>query len=196
MMTIAFGLLVLTGIVYALFSQVSRQTEDVDMAQLRKFGNALIETVNKLSYMGDTSSLTIEQVFPSGIVNVTLDRTSTAVLNRTILFWYKGANGISQVEFRSPVDIALDFTNFNKGTKKIVVSDLKGKTLICLKTTDYSCNGFCDFSHLEDAFNSPSDCCTSMCYGCTTQDRKPTACINDSKCHSECYGHNGCMTIC
>lgn len=198
MIVAAFGLLIISGVIYMVTSQIHQQADEFNMAQLKKFGNSITDTINKLSYMGDTSSLTVDQALPSGIVNVTLDRSPTSVSNRSILFWYRSGDSISPVVFISPVDVAIDFTNLAPGPKKVIITSRESNTLICLKTNSYNCNGICNFDQGENYTNAPSDCCRSDCRGCTSLD-KPSVCGTTeppAACHDICYGHNGCASVC
>ncbi len=199
MLVIAFAILFTTGLIYAFSNQIFRQSSEVEMAQIERFGNSLIESINKLSYMGETSSLAFEQSLPANVVNITLDRSPTSVSNRTIIFWHKDSTGaVSPIVFYSPVDIALDFTNPNKGAKKIILTSSGNNILVCLKTESYNCNGICDYDSGENAYNAPSDCCGSDCRACMEQKRLSQCDTWDplSNCIPICYGHNGCQEVC
>jgi hypothetical protein len=180
------GIMALSLLAFVVYSQFVKQTGEVDMGELQKFGNTLMDTVSKLNYMGGSSSLTVTGIFPINIVNATVEN------NKTLIFWYRGQSGTaSPVEFRSPVKITLDFTNYNQGKKTVNVQSKDGYTLICFMYDSNSCNGVCDYTSTEDARTRPSDCCKSDCTGCSN-DGKPATCPSDGTSHPECKGLNGC----
>jgi hypothetical protein len=183
----AFGIIAVTVMAFLLYSQFTKQTAEVDMTQMQKFGNTLIDTISKLNYMGGSSSLTLTGNFPGKFVNATVEN------NRTLIFWYRDdSDTISPVEFRSPVDVRLDFTNYNKGKKTVSVQSKESYTLVCLMYDSNSCDGICEYTLTEDASTRPSDCCRSDCTGCTN-DARPSVCASDGTQHPECKGLNGCV---
>ncbi len=189
--TIAFGIMVITTVAFVMYAEFGKQVKEVDLAQLGRFGNSIIDAVNRVSYLGEDSVITITPMMPGWVKNVSVEQ------NKILVFTFEGDTGPSEVLFRSPVNIMVDIGNLNRGVKKIVVRDKSDYTLVCSQDTKLRCNNRCDFSSGENSDNTPSDCCTSGCYSCTdTEDKSYTICSHDVACHSSCYGHNGCKTVC
>lgn len=187
MLTIAFALLLVTGVVYVVSTQIGHQAEDLQLAQLNKFGNTIVDTVNKLSYMGGDSTLTVEETLPLNI------RAARVEQGKTLVFNYSTGGDVTQIAFVFPVNVSLDLKDLIQGRKKLVISTRGDYALICNKIANYSCNSICDIGKGETYANAPSDCCTLTCMGCDNNERY-TSCETDAShpCRPECYGHNGC----
>lgn len=187
LMVVALAFILVTGVIYVVSNEIIHKTGELERSQLNKLGNSIIDTISQLSYMGGDSSLTIEEVMPSGIESVHVER------GKNIIFNYTGGSGLSQIVFTSPVNVSLDMKNLTSGKKKIVISSKEDYTLVCNKIYNYSCNSICDFTKGENAETAPSDCCTETCKVCT-DNKRVTSCTVDgsSPCKPECYGHNGC----
>jgi len=184
----AFGIMVITVIAFVVYSEFGRQTAEVDMAQLQRFGNSIINAVSKISYLGETSVITINPLMPAGLKN------ASVVGNRTLSFTIESNGKLSDAPFQSPVNIAADFGSFSKGPKNIIIRSKMNYVLVCTQENNKRCNNYCDHDSGEDALNSPNDCCTADCSGCTENGPFGT-CVNDG-CYLTCYGHNGCNKAC
>lgn len=186
---VAFGILMITAIAFVLYIEFGRQMEITNTAQLQAFGNTLINTASKLGYFGETSIITINPLLPSGVINVSVED------NRTLVIWYTQGGVYNEMIFISPVNVAVDFNDFNKGIKNMVIRQKSGYVVICEQNGD-RCNNYCDVTFGgENANNSPNDCCTSSCTSCDA-DGSYSTCPSDSTCYPTCFGHNGCNTEC
>jgi hypothetical protein len=183
--TIAFAIMVVTTAAFVMYGEFGKQVKEVDMAQLGRFGNSIIDAVSRVSYLGDGSVITITPMLPGGVKNVSV------MQNKTLVFSFESDTGASDVLFKSPVNIMVDIGNLNRGVKKIVIRDKSAYTLVCSQDTKLRCNNRCDIYSGENANNTPSDCCTADCHSCT-EEKSYATCDYEGEPNCNCIGHNGC----
>jgi hypothetical protein len=198
MVVMAFGFILLAVLSFVVYNEFGNQLAGVNIAQLQKFGSSVITSASKLSYFGETSVITIDPMLPPGVSRIYVEN------NKTLVIAYDKNGRQEEMVFISPVNLAVDFNEFNKGTKNIVIKFKENYVSVC-ERNQLRCNNFCDHTvgyegMLENATNAPSDCCTAECNGCAV-DASPSVCGSypaghNSLCYPSCYGHNGCNKIC
>lgn len=189
MMIAAFVILGLTIMIFTVYSNLGEQNRELEIAQLQKFGNTIIEVTNRLSYMGDESRSTITAILPANINSIYIEN------DKYLIIEYIDQNNIVPITFRSKQNLALDFENFAPGVKNLMISTKEDYVVVCDKTTIGSCDNICKVSEGEDAYNNANDCCKPDCSECQ-DDGRFFLCSSDNLCHASCDNHNTCNAQC
>lgn len=187
-LVVTFGLLIITSTLFFILRETEVQKQEFEAAQLKKFGNAIIEAVNTVAYSDFPSKITFELAMPSNVDDVLVEN------NRILVFNFSDDRGSSQMVFSADIDIVIEMNNTSQGIKRIVVESKGDFVSICDQYSDRKCNKICDWPE-ENNDNSPADCCLSDCTGCVDKGSY-YFCTNDSICHTNCYRHNNCNQIC
>ena len=185
----AFALLVLSAAITVFYSRYASQEEELDEAQLKKFGNSILEASNRLAYHGDQSMISLDIILPEGVKDAYVEDS------KYLVFEFERLGQQSEIVFRSNFNLAIDFYDLNAGVKNIVLETRGDYILVCSKHFDGSCDQMCSVSEKENYSNSPSDCCREDCTGCT-DDKNFYFCASDGLCHATCGGHNDCAAQC
>jgi len=183
-----FALFLFTTAFFFLTRETGEQQENLERAQLDKFGKTVVGTVNQLAKT-PASKATLELTLPQGVQDLYIER------NNSIVFNYSNGRTTSELLYFADVDIVFDINTLNHGARILQIEAKQNYVSICDQDTDYACNKVCDFLRNETPTNSPGDCCKSDCSACT-EDNNYVFCTNDTLCHTECYRHNGCSVIC
>lgn len=185
----AFALFFISLTVYAIYTQIGHKTSELDVAQLNRAGNSIIESVNKLAYMAEKSRTTVKVMLPENLKKVYVEN------KKDLVFEYESGGDTGYLVFHSNSDFELSFENNNPGIRYIVLESKKNYVSGCLQVFKWNCNNVCEVSKGENASNSPSDCCKADCTGCSTSggDESYLICDSDNINHTECDGHNGCI---
>lgn len=185
-----FAVFVMSVAVFFVYNQMSHKTSELEVAQINKFGNSIIELTNKLSYMVEQSRLTTQVVLPSNIKDIYVENKKDLVVE------YQRDGEIGEIVFHSNLNLALDFDEFNPGVKNIILESKKNYVLICSQENEFSCDNVCEItSKEENTSNNHNDCCKTDCTGCR-EDGNFYFCESDGLCHAACDNHNDCNAQC
>ena len=174
---------------YAVYTNVGKQSQELEIAELKEFGNSIITVTNDLGYMGSESRKTLELILPDNVVDVFVEN------DKYLIFKYQAGDTIVDIPFESKLPLAIDFEDLNPGVKNMFIETRDQYILVCSKRGELSCDNLCSVTEGETAANNPNDCCKSDCTECTN-DANYYFCISDSLCHAACDNHNDCNGQC
>lgn len=105
-----FALLILTPVIYLLYSSMRSYETETSSAQASAIGRELLATAERVWHHGPPSRLTVEVSMPAGITNMTLRRNDPAsgCTKCTELIFTLTTGGF--VVTSSPVDVRTDGT--------------------------------------------------------------------------------------
>jgi hypothetical protein len=100
---VAIVMLFVVGGVGMIYSYIQRSNDDIKGATIEKIGNEMIETVEKVYYVGGDSWQTIKINIPAGI------RGMYVVNNNELVIAYESYSGISESIFYSDVNMTTPY---------------------------------------------------------------------------------------
>ena len=202
MVVTALVLLLLVGGVYFLYSGVSGTDKSAIEGQLQYIGNSLIDTADKVYFLGELSKTTLTLIFPPDLTGITVEG------GNELVFSYKGERGIEERVFLGRVNLAVNVNYLGRGKRDVVLQSKGGYVGICFLEDVCNCDGICQRPD-EDALTCPTDCCaspgnpnvqggwTAACVACNAvgpESKSPYSCsTNPPRTRPlSCDGHNGC----
>lgn len=174
---------------YAVYSNMGRQSQELEIAQVREFGNSIIEVSDQLGYMGSQSRRTLNLILPDNVVDVYVEN------DKYLIIEYQAGDNIVPIPFESKLPIALDFDDIKPGVKNMLIETREQYVLVCSKNNDLACDNICSVTDGETVENNANDCCKSDCTSCI-DDASYYFCASDGLCHATCDNHNDCDSQC
>jgi len=200
LMITAFVLITVLGAIYYFYPYLSSPERASADAQAQLMANVMLDTANKLFFLGSPSRTTITLVLPANLKSIEVHNRSELVLT------YETDVGLQERAFMSRVPIGLNINRLGRGKRKVVFQAKDDAVSICVIESDFcNCDGICNRPE-ENYTHCSSDCCASTqnrdapsgtpCRGCdnsSTEYLSSYSCsITDDTQWQVCNGHNGC----
>ena len=198
MVIVGFVMLALLGGSYLFYTQISGQSFTAIEAQAVRMGNLIIETVERLHFLGGQSRTTLEVSYPAGLVNL-------SVRGSELVIAYRSPSGVTERAFPSRTRIALSAKSLSQGERSVVLQSTGREISICAIEKQCDCDGICGAS--ENATHCPADCCSDSdnvnlpaawwegCVACQPPGSlTPYTCaVAPQRRYLACDGHRGCV---
>ncbi|MFH1134370.1 MAG: hypothetical protein V1735_07845 [Nanoarchaeota archaeon] len=119
---IGFALLMIVPIIFIFFSQSEDITQQLTMNQIREIGRKVVNTAEKIYYLGEPSQTTLKIYMPNNVEEVNIN-------GRTIVFKIRLNNAPSDLVFPSTVNLTGNIS-VQSGIRFIKVKTVAGKVNI------------------------------------------------------------------
>jgi uncharacterized protein (UPF0333 family) len=119
---IGFALLMIVPIIFIFFSQSEDITQQLTMNQIREIGRKVVNTAEKIYYLGEPSQTTLKIYMPNNVEQVNIS-------GRTIVFKVRLNNAPSDLVFPSTVNVTGNIS-VQSGIRFIKVKTIAGKVNI------------------------------------------------------------------
>ena len=120
LMVVALISIVIIPTTFLFYNYASDSAEEIDHAQIDKFGRDLVATAETVYYLGSPSKITIKERLPANVENISIEQDS---VSGTYIFaiTIRTEAGASTITFPTNVRIsgAFDANDMNEGVKNV-----------------------------------------------------------------------------
>ncbi len=126
-MIVGFVALVIIPTTFIFYRYASDSAEEIDQAQIEKFGRDVVSTAETVYYLGAPSRIVLEERLPKNVQSISIDRDS---VTGTYLFAIaaNSQSGVTNLSFPTSVMLRGFFTSddINFGQKEVWITAQKG----------------------------------------------------------------------
>ncbi len=161
MMIAGFVALVIIPTTFIFYSYASDSADEIDQAQIDKFGNDVVSTAETVYYLGHPSRMTISERLPKNVQSISIDRDSST---GTYLFAIAATSKSGTVNFTFPTKVRI-LGNFgpdaiNPGQKSVKIyagPNINNNPFVAVNLENSSCESD-TLTHLDCSPTQPLHC--------------------------------------